>query len=195
MEKVEEKAKKISRRANLQQALALTLYGTAGISLALLAPNAMRLLRRIDPDLKKKRNPAYRLQQAFKRLQDRGIVARKKYPKGTTVFLTEKGRGYAEKLHAMEKIHISVPLKWDGRWRIVIFDVWERRRGVRDKLRRALVKAGFVRMQNSVWIYPYDCEEFLAFLRAELRLGPSILYIIADGVEGDAKYRFHFNLP
>ena len=77
---------------------------------------------------------------------------------------------------------------------MVIFDIWERRRGVRDKLRRTLEKAGFRRVQDSVWVCPYDCEELVAFLRADLRLGEGILYLIAEGVENDAKLRKLFGL-
>ena len=75
-----------------------------------------------------------------------------------------------------------------------MFDIWERRRPIRDKLRRALQKAGFRRIQNSVWVNPYDCEELVALLRADLRLGEGVLYLIAEGVENDQKLRQWFGL-
>ena len=106
----------------------------------------------------------------------------------------EKALKFAERLHAAERIKIRAPRVWDQKWRIVIFDIWERRRGVRDKLRRTLEKAGFRRIQDSVWVCPYDCEEFVTFLRADLRLGEGILYLIAEGVENDAKLRKLFDL-
>src|SRR3989344_2704281 len=108
------------------------------------------------------------------------------------VFASEK---HSQRLHVAEEIHLQKPKKWDGRWRVVIFDVWERRRNIRNKLRSMLEKAGFLRLQDSVWIYPYDCEELVAFLRADLKLGNGVLYIIAEGIENDAKYRIHFDLP
>jgi len=49
--------------------------------------------------------------------------------------------------------------KWDGRWRLVLFDVPEKRRIARDKLRDYLHHRGFGYLQNSVWITPDDVSE------------------------------------
>src|SRR3989338_5623807 len=57
-----------------------------------------------------------------------------------------------------------------------------------------LQKIGFVRIQDSVWAYPYDCEEVLAFIRTELRLGGGVLYLIAEGIEHDRSLRAKFDL-
>ncbi|TSC69196.1 MAG: PaaX family transcrtiptional regulator [Parcubacteria group bacterium Gr01-1014_56] len=195
MKFVERDAKKKRQRANIQQTVALALYGSAVLSMAVFAPNALTLLKNIDPDLTKKRKPAYRIQQALARLEKRKLVSREKTEKGWRVRLTSEGEKYADRLHRADRVKIRKPTRWDKRWRIVIFDVWERRRGVRDQLRKVLVKAGFRRVQNSVWVHPYDCEELLTFLRADLRLGKGILYIVAEGVENDKQLRQWFGLP
>ncbi|MBM3879691.1 MAG: hypothetical protein FJ387_08220 [Verrucomicrobia bacterium] len=44
--------------------------------------------------------------------------------------------------------------RWDGRWRLVLFDVPEARSSTRNKLRRYLQSRGFGYLQNSVWITP-----------------------------------------
>jgi len=54
--------------------------------------------------------------------------------------------------------------KWDGRWRLVLFDVPESRRAVRDKLRRYLHMRGFGYLQNSVWVTPDPVSEERALL-------------------------------
>ena len=192
---VEQGAKKKRQRVNIQQIIALTLYGTVALSVAAVAPGALKLLKGIDPDLNKKRKPQYRIQQAIVRLEARKLVIREKTETGWRLRLTKHGQQYAERIHNAEKIVIQKPYRWDGRWRIVIFDVWERRRGIRDQLRRILVKAGFRRVQNSVWVHPYDCEELITFLKTDLRLGKGILYIIAEGIENDRQLRQWFNLP
>jgi len=43
---------------------------------------------------------------------------------------------------------------WDGRWRLVAFDVPEARRSARNQLRRYLRNRGFGCLQGSVWITP-----------------------------------------
>ena len=191
---LEDRNKKHTRRVRIQDALLLTLYGTTLLSTALLAPNAVRLLKHIDPDFAKKRRISYRMGQALKRLESRGLVDRKKSDKGWNVQLTSRGKILSTRLQAAQTIMIRKPRRWDGKWRVVIFDIWEKRKGVREKLRVLLVKAGFVRVQDSVWIQPYPCEEFIVFIRNDLRLGSGILYLIAEGIEHDQKLRAHFKL-
>ncbi len=44
---------------------------------------------------------------------------------------------------------------WDGKWRMILFDIPEHAVGVRDKLRRMLKEFGFKALQASVYIYPF----------------------------------------
>ena len=192
MSTTEGRAKRIAKRFRLQDAVLLSLYTATALTLAIVAPNTVQLLRKVDPDMARKRHPSRRMSQAMSRLQSKALV--KKDSSGI-VRLTERGKLLGEKLFLQEKLLVSEPQKWDGRWRIVIFDIWERRRDVRDQLRLLLMKIGFVKVQNSVWAYPYDCEELLAFIKADLKVGKGMLYLIAEGIEGDTWLRKHFKLP
>jgi len=49
--------------------------------------------------------------------------------------------------------------RWDGRWRLVLFDVPVSRNHDRKRLRRYLVQRGFGYLQNSVWITPDTLEQ------------------------------------
>jgi phenylacetic acid degradation operon negative regulatory protein len=53
---------------------------------------------------------------------------------------------------------------WDGRWRLVLFDVPESCRAKRNQLRRYLRSRGFGYLQNSVWITPDPVNEQRALL-------------------------------
>jgi DNA-binding transcriptional regulator PaaX len=44
--------------------------------------------------------------------------------------------------------------RWDGKWRMVLFDVPQNRASDRVRLRRSLSARGFGYLQNSVWITP-----------------------------------------
>lgn len=193
MGKLEIRAKEKAERIQIRQKLILALFRmtTSSVSSAF-APEAV-LRKKLFPE-DAKNSPTRRIRQALQRLEARGVIKRQATPRGWTAVLTKEGREFAKKLHMTERIRIRPPRVWDQKWRIVIFDIWERRRGVRDKLRRTLEKAGFRRIQNSVWVCPYDCEELVVFLRADLRLGEGILYLIAEGVENDAKLRTLFGL-
>ncbi len=151
------------------------------------------LVRRLK--LKEKNyNSSYRIREAFRQLSKKNLIAYRKTPHGWSARLTAEGKKHAGKLDLLESIAVDKPRAWDGRWRVVIFDIWERRRHVRDRLRAMLKKAGFRKVQNSVWVHPYDCEELVAFLKVEMRLGSGILYMIAEGIEQDHKLRSHFGL-
>lgn len=75
-------------------------------------------------------------------------------------------------------IEYEVPLlrfrrKWDGLWRLVIFDIAEEERNLRDVLREKLKSLGFGRWQRSIWITPFDiAEEIDEFLGHKEVKGP-----------------------
>src|SRR3990172_7766558 len=72
------------------------------------------------------------------------------------------------------------PLKksgnWDGRWRLVIFDVPESKRNIRDKLRRYLMGLGLGILQASVWISPNDIKKDIDEIAQKLDLGSCLKY-------------------
>jgi DNA-binding transcriptional regulator PaaX len=161
-----------------------------------MAPNAARLLKYVEKYIGPKPRLNRRISQAINRLRERGLIERVETDKGFALRITAKGAELAVSLEEEEKhFNIQKPKKWDYKWRIVIFDIWERRRAVRDRFRTLLQRNGFVKIQNSVWVYPYDCEELFVFLRTNLRLGKGILYIVAEEVENDGTLRKHFDLP
>ena len=70
----------------------------------------------------------------------------------------------------------------------------EKRKGLRDKIRLTLNSIGFVKLQDSVWVYPYPCEDLIVLLKADFKIGKDLLYIIADSVENDSELQKLFNL-
>jgi DNA-binding MarR family transcriptional regulator len=192
---LEERVKKLVQKRRIQDAFLTTVYLTVGLGIAVTMPNALQLLGKLHFAALTERNINRRLSQTITRLIKRGLLAREEKPDGSVrLALTEQGRVYTEKILAESALVVAKPKKWDGRWRVVIFDIWEKRKSARNRLRYMLQKVGFVHVQNSVWVFPYDCEELLVFIRAELKLGKSVLYLIADGMENDHHLRRHFNL-
>lgn len=49
--------------------------------------------------------------------------------------------------------------KWDGKWRIVIFDIPETQRRMRNFFREKLQDIGYRQLQESVWICPYNISD------------------------------------
>ena len=112
---------------------------------------------------------------------------------GARLKLTAKGER-ALHLMTLKYQHHGQSRKWDGKWRVVVFDIPEKRKGLRPKLRSALVSLGFYRLQNSVWVYPHECEDLLTLIKVDVELGREALYMIVDSIENDAPLRDHFQL-
>jgi len=160
-----------------------------------MAPNAVRLLKYVEKVVGPSPRLKRRVSQKYSELVSQGIFRRIATQDGSRIELTEKGIKIAEELSQREEVRPVQQKKWDQKWRIIMFDVWERRRRVRDELRETLKEIGFVKVQDSAWAYPYPFEKFLVFLRTHLKLGLGILYVVADEIEYDEKLRQHFKLP
>lgn len=74
------------------------------------------------------------------------------------LYLTKKGR-IKINCYKLEKIKLSLKTKWDGRWRLIIFDIPESIREVRDALRNKLREWNSYKIQNSVFVSPFSCEK------------------------------------
>lgn len=58
--------------------------------------------------------------------------------------------------------------EWDGKWRVVFFDIPEAQRDIRDGLRFELKKLGFGLWQRSAWVTPFDISaELNAYLQKQ----------------------------
>lgn len=53
----------------------------------------------------------------------------------------------------------SLTKKWNKHWVVVIFDIEEKSKGVRDRLRSKLKSIGFGMLQKSIWISPLSIGE------------------------------------
>jgi DNA-binding transcriptional regulator PaaX len=107
--------------------------------------------------------------------------------------ITQRGRLYLLK-RTFYKNKERKKEKWDGEWRVLIFDIPENLRFIRDQIRTTLVAIGFMRLQDSVWIYPYNCEDLVILLKADLEIGKDLLYMIVDSLEDDGEIKNYFGL-
>lgn len=83
---------------------------------------------------------------------------------------------------------------WDQKWRVVIFDVPEKKKHTRNILRDKLKELNFYRIQNSVWVCPWDCLDEILFIRKFLEIEPYVSVILADAIDEEMKIRKQFNI-
>lgn len=82
------------------------------------------------------------------------------------ILLTNKGQKRVRE-YSIDTLKIKKPEKWDGKWRILMFDIPSKPKIynlAREALRNKIKDLGFFQMQKSAWVYPYECEDELLFI-------------------------------
>lgn len=188
-----ERKSKANRRLGAFQAAALAVVAIGVVVfIAATAPNVAQLLKYF-PGYKKGARFNFQVKSALSRLAAKGLVVFIEKGDKRYARITESGKHMLDLETA--RMQIGKKKRWDRRWRLVIFDIPERRRSVRIRLRKFMASCGFERLQDSVWAYPYDCEDLIALVKAEFRIGADALYLIVEQMEHDKHLREHFHLP
>lgn len=123
--------------------------------------------------------------KGYLRIEGRGKKAR--------IRITESGKKYLESKR-ITMLHRPKTRRWDGRWRIVMFDIPEKNRKFRDNLRNELKLVGFKKLQESVWVTPDKCEEYIKLLKADRRIGKSLVYLETDTLEYSSSLARNFTI-
>lgn len=116
----------------------------------------------------------------------------------TAILLTPEGERRAGIIRATKalKNKLSERSKWDGHWRIVIFDLRVGKDTERNAIRFLLKRCGFIMMQRSVWIYPFDCSKEIEFISSFFKLNDQELRLITCHDIGDSHiFKKAFSLP
>ena len=111
------------------------------------------------------------------------------------VRLTENGKKIILQ-YELEKLKIEKPKKWDGKWRVIIYDIPQSLRRASDAFRRKIRELGMYQLQKSIWIYPYDCIKELDFLCTiyQIPLKDYVLYFKAEELPRLKEIKHFFSL-
>ncbi len=168
---------------------------TGLLAVALIAPNIIQVLPKFGLMGRGKHDRKYYLNKAVAGLEKKGLVKLVKNQSGVVcVRLTKIGAEELRHYELKEKVLNQKKELWDGKYRLVVFDIKEWKRHTRDEIRGWLEELGLVKLQNSVWVYPYDCAEMVALLKAKFRLGKEVLHIVAESIENDGWLKQRFKL-
>lgn len=161
------------------------------LPLIAVAPGLGLVLRRIGFE-KKLQNKDY-VPNILTRLAQKGYVRLEGAGEQRRVRITERGKEY---FHSRRDTLLHRPQKrrWDGYWRIVMFDIPQTERRERDLLRRELSEVGFKKLQGSVWISPDECEEYIKLLKADKRIGKRVIYLKTKEIEYGSSLRKLFEV-
>lgn len=126
------------------------------------------------------------------KLWRKGLVDVRESSDGYTVVITEKGRRDTLQ-YDLEAMTVETPTEWDGRWRMIFFDIPTTHKA-RNHFREKLLYMGFFCMQKSVYVYPYPCEKQIKFLREVYEMPHSVKYAVVESLENDEDLRRYFHV-
>lgn len=110
--------------------------------------------------------------------------------------LTPKGEWSAVKAYVQRAStkDIQKSGRWDGKWRMILFDFPERKRPYRDYVRTILKKHGFKEFQRSTWIHPHKLPIHIDRLFKDERIEKHVRVITSHDINYDKDLRRKFKL-
>lgn len=160
---------------------------------SLTVPNAAKVLK---PLLKWRKNwdkiDRRRIYDAVARLNNKRLI--ELVEKGDNIHLkiTAAGKNLLKRFD-YDDLELLKGKKWDKKWRLVIFDIPEKNKKERNALSNKLEDLGLYHLQESVFIYPYDCQNEIDFVCEFLSIGRYVNYCTVESIdkrEGDLRQFF-----
>ena len=145
------------------------------------------------PEVDRMRFNVKYLRRSLERLEKQKLIEIKKRGDKYEVKVTKKGKTRILK-YSLEDLSIEKPEDWDGKWRVVSYDLPESLRAYRDTLRRFFKRLGFYQLHKSVYLHAYPCEKQVEFLREFYGLGKYITLFKVEKIENEELYRRFFDV-
>lgn len=162
------------------------------MTIVAVAPNSLQMLEIFGLGKKKyKPRSAY---YALKRMQKQRLIEiKKELDDRIVLMITEKGK---KKLleYNIDDMEIKKPEKWDKKWRVISFDIPEKRKKAREALREKLKDLDFYPLQKSLFVFPYPCQDEIDFIAEIFQIQNHITYFETPEISNDYKIKKYFDL-
>lgn len=179
-------------RSETKQKILLLLLAGICLGLSRSPRNYFKILESAEKDWERiEKEKLYRSVKEF--FRDRLIDYKEKGDGMIEVVLTQKGRRKALR-YKLDEIKIKKPAVWDKVWRVVIFDVPEKKKPAREALRMKLKELGFKELQKSVFVYPYECENEIDFVVEVFNLRRHVRFLRVKSITNEDQLKLKFNI-
>lgn len=178
-------------RSPIKKKILLLLFGGLSLGLAHSPGRQIRVLKQMSKEWRKiNRNELIR---NLRELYNYGYISwREKSNGDCEVTITKKGLSKTTLLN-LDLLSVKKPSQWDGKWRIVFFDIPEKERRARNALREKLRDLGFYEMQKSVFVLPYECQDEVNFVVSIFNIKPYVQYAEMTNPTNELELRRFFN--
>lgn len=134
------------------------------------------------------------LSKSLAGLNKNKIIIVKEDKNGFRVSLTENGKKVVAQIQ-FENMKIEKQKIWDKKWRMIIFDIPEKKgKNARNALTIKLKNIGFYQMQKSVWVCPYPCEKEIQLVCEIFQINPYVNIVTAEKIYNDDIIKKYFKL-
>lgn len=147
--------------------------------------------QRKEKDEWKKFN-TWRLRQVLKRMNQQKLIEIDYEKEIPVIKISEKGKQRLLKFD-IEEIKLNEN-HWDGKWRIIVYDIFSKKRQERELFRKTLKRLKFLQLQKSVYLTPFPCQNEIEYLRQICNIGKEVLILTVSGFENDQAYMEYFCL-
>ncbi|MBW6440484.1 hypothetical protein K0B03_00405 [Patescibacteria group bacterium] len=118
--------------------------------------------------------------QLIYRLKKNGYIKITNLKNNKGVVLTQKG---AEKVLRAKLKTEKKRKRADKKWQMIIFDIPEEKRYLRDLLREKLRALEYQMLQQSIWVCPYDVQKETEILLREHSIDPYVKIFLIEEIE------------
>ncbi len=176
----------------VKQKILLLLAGGIRLSLTRRPDAYFRIVKDIAKEWRKINHRS--LRKSIRKLYQSKLISCEENADGTIVMtLTAEGEKRTLRYKAND-LSIKKPAKWDGAWRLVIFDIPEKHKQGRDALNEKLKKLGFYALQRSVFVHPYECKDEIDFIVELFNLAPYVRFIRTKDIDITPHLRDYFGV-
>lgn len=176
----------------IQKKILLLLFGGLALGLSRSPRGYYRILHEVEKEWRAIDKDA--LMRSIWRLYDSRLIEEKENVDGSiTMVLSEKGKKKALTYNT-EKIYIKKPEKWDGRWRVIAFDIPERQGKARRAFSFHMKRIGCKEFQKSIFIHPYHCDDEIDFLIELYQLRPYVRKMVVETFDNELHFKKKFKL-
>lgn len=175
-----------------QQKILILLLGGITLGLSGSRSHSSRVFKAIRKEWR--RIDYHNFNRSVRSLCQQKLLKEIRHPDGAVTFkLTEQGKKYASYTNLFgSTITIKRPKKWDGLWRLVMFDIPEKQRAFRDVLRSHLKMIGFAELQKSALVFPFPCEKEIACLIELYNATAFVRVATIQSIDNEKELKQHF---
>ncbi|MBI2623572.1 MAG: CRISPR-associated endonuclease Cas2 [Candidatus Liptonbacteria bacterium] len=175
-----------------QKRILLLLQGGIGLVFAGTPGRQMRLLKEMDKEWKKIEREA--LSRSIRSLYRSQLIQFQERGGGRVEMeLTKEGKKKTLDFD-IDNLSVKKQPRWDGKWRIVSFDIPKDEKKAREAFRAHLRRMGFSMLHKSVFVIPYPCGDEIDFLIECFELRQYVRQILAQDIDNALHLKQHFQL-